>query len=279
LTTRLIILSLATLFLASVCIGFLIEDSYHQGFLFFLLSTLVGIGAIAFTIHSYEKTTLEGHLLKVEYFFGATKRLDLLDLEEWQERGYFIRGKQRKHLILFFPHDQRILISNNNHVAEYEKLSSFLKSDPVTMPLDASPDRRVTVTRVLDFSPQQLFNAFTDPKQLSNWWAPAEALLTFNEHDLQVGGKWNFDVHGLGGRVRCDFVFSKISAPHFIAWHDAGTHFKTNALFRPKKVGQTKLFITIIFPSIEECKLSGEATSLAMEERLQRLEDWLKREA
>jgi uncharacterized protein YndB with AHSA1/START domain len=69
-----------------------------------------------------------------------------------------------------------------------------------TKPAKGTEDREIVVTRVINAPRKMVYKAFTDPKQLAQWWAP----LGFNNKvcniDLRIGGKWLLDRHGLNGQ-------------------------------------------------------------------------------
>ncbi len=51
-------------------------------------------------------------------------------------------------------------------------------------------DRALTVTRVLNAPREMVFQAWTDPKQLMQWWGPAHHPATQIDMDVRTGGKW-----------------------------------------------------------------------------------------
>jgi uncharacterized protein YndB with AHSA1/START domain len=52
-------------------------------------------------------------------------------------------------------------------------------------------DRRLTMTRRFDASPERLFNAWTDPDRCSAWlFTTPESERHSAEIDLRVGGAW-----------------------------------------------------------------------------------------
>ena len=59
-----------------------------------------------------------------------------------------------------------------------------------------SPDCEIVSIRNFTYSREQVFNAWTDPNRLKNWWGPKGFTNTFHEFDLRPGGKWSFIMHG-----------------------------------------------------------------------------------
>ena len=51
-------------------------------------------------------------------------------------------------------------------------------------------DREICFTRVFDWPREYIFDAWTDPEQVRQWWGCAEGQVTVCEIDLRVGGAW-----------------------------------------------------------------------------------------
>lgn len=60
-------------------------------------------------------------------------------------------------------------------------------------------DRRFVHFRLIDATPEQVFNAFSQPERLACWWGPDGFSSTFEEFDLRPGGAWRFVMHGPDG--------------------------------------------------------------------------------
>nr|WP_294530962.1 SRPBCC domain-containing protein [uncultured Rhodopila sp.] len=59
--------------------------------------------------------------------------------------------------------------------------------------------RDITVSRVLDASPERVWRAMTVPQALSHWWGPRGCTATVQTMDLRPGGAWIYrmNVYGL----------------------------------------------------------------------------------
>lgn len=53
-------------------------------------------------------------------------------------------------------------------------------------------ERWMTYRRFVKAPPRLVFEAFTDPRHLRNWWGPRRLELVVCEVDLRVGGGWRF---------------------------------------------------------------------------------------
>ncbi|GAA1157395.1 SRPBCC family protein [Kribbella jejuensis] len=63
----------------------------------------------------------------------------------------------------------------------------------------AVDDREIVVGRVIDASPELVFEAFTEVRHLSRWWGPAGFTTTTKAFEFAVGGVWEFVMHGPDG--------------------------------------------------------------------------------
>lgn len=56
--------------------------------------------------------------------------------------------------------------------------------------LTAAPAKQLVIERTLTASPERVFDAFTDPEQLTQWWWPHGFTCPAAEVDLRVGGTY-----------------------------------------------------------------------------------------
>lgn len=63
----------------------------------------------------------------------------------------------------------------------------------------STSDREIVITRVVDAPRERVFEAFTTPEQVSQWWGPNGFTTTTHEMDARPGGIWRFIMHGPNG--------------------------------------------------------------------------------
>ena len=63
----------------------------------------------------------------------------------------------------------------------------------------ATADREIVLTRVIDAPRKLIWKAFTDPKQVVQWWGPDGFTTTLHEMDVRPGGVWRHTMHGPDG--------------------------------------------------------------------------------
>jgi uncharacterized protein YndB with AHSA1/START domain len=78
-------------------------------------------------------------------------------------------------------------------------------------------DREIVLTRVIDATREDVFDAWTDPEQLAAWFGPNGLTIETHEIDVREGGIWRFDMVGEGG-LRYDnrMTFLRIERPRLI---------------------------------------------------------------
>ena len=98
----------------------------------------------------------------------------------------------------------------------------------------ASPtsDREIIISRVLNAPVELVWEVWTNPEHIKNWWGPNGFTNTIFEMDVKVGGIWDFVMHGPDGTDYKNksvykelvkykrIVFEHVSGPHFTATID-----------------------------------------------------------
>jgi uncharacterized protein YndB with AHSA1/START domain len=59
--------------------------------------------------------------------------------------------------------------------------------------------RTIVTTRVFDAPRELVFEAWTNPKHLVQWWGPHGFTTTIRAIDARPGGVWRFVMHGPDG--------------------------------------------------------------------------------
>ena len=60
-------------------------------------------------------------------------------------------------------------------------------------------DREIVIERVLNASPELVFDAWTQPEHVAKWWGPDGFTITTHEMEVIDGGIWRFIMHGPDG--------------------------------------------------------------------------------
>lgn len=75
-------------------------------------------------------------------------------------------------------------------------------------------ERELVITRVFDASPDVVFQAWTDPKQMEQWWGPHRYTNPVCELDVRPGGAWRIVMRAPDGvEYECGGVYSEVVKP------------------------------------------------------------------
>jgi uncharacterized protein YndB with AHSA1/START domain len=145
--------------------------------------------------------------------------------------------------------------------------------------LNKTPDCEIVTSRVVDFSREMVFKAWTNPDHLKNWWGPKGFTNTFHQFDLRPNGKWSFTMHGPDGKnYQNECIFIAIDDPGLIVLnHVSDPKFQVVASFKSIDLQKTIVEFKMVFNSPEECNKIRFFVIDKNEENLDRLEEELKK--
>ncbi len=140
--------------------------------------------------------------------------------------------------------------------------------------MPAKPEsNEIRITRVYDAPVRAVWDAWTDPDQVAQWWGPRGFSLTTHSKDLRPGGHWNYTMHGPDGVDYPNTTHylevkecSKLVYDHG-ASDDRPPLFRVSVLFSEID-GQTKMEMSMTLPTPEAAeetrkfikKAGGDAT-------------------
>ncbi|MDB5036732.1 MAG: hypothetical protein JWQ35_260 [Bacteriovoracaceae bacterium] len=64
---------------------------------------------------------------------------------------------------------------------------------------EKNKSNEIRIIRIYDAPVKTVWEAWTDPKQVAQWWGPRGFTLTTHSKDLRTGGSWNYTMHGPDG--------------------------------------------------------------------------------
>ena len=86
-----------------------------------------------------------------------------------------------------------------------------------------TPDREIVISRMFDAPRELVWDAFTDPKQVVQWWGPNGFTTTIHEMDVRPGGRWRHTMHGPDGTNYPNAsVFKEVVKPERIVYSHGG---------------------------------------------------------
>lgn len=121
-------------------------------------------------------------------------------------------------------------------------------------------DRSLSLTRILDAPRELVWQVWTDPAHVVNWWGPDGFSNTNVSMDLRPGGFWRFVMHGPDGTDYKNLIqFTEVSRPERLVYIHRGEdetddiHFHATILFEERD-GKTQLSMQMVFASAEELR-------------------------
>lgn len=126
------------------------------------------------------------------------------------------------------------------------------------MSLKCRPNE-IRIVRVYDAPLATVWDAWTDPEQVAQWWGPRGFTLTHHSKDLRTGGHWAYTMHGPDGTDYQNKTLYHEVIPYQRLVYDHGGNDDRDPLFRVTVVfsetnGKTTLDMTSTLPSAEQAE-------------------------
>jgi len=123
-------------------------------------------------------------------------------------------------------------------------------------PEQATADREIVMSRLINAPRELVFEAFTQVRHLSRWWGPDGFSTTTRSFEFRVGGAWDFVMHGPDGTDYQEWItWREIVPPERIALlhgesRDDPNAFESVLAFEP--VGEeTRIVLRTVFHTKE----------------------------
>src|SRR6185312_2354276 len=112
------------------------------------------------------------------------------------------------------------------------------------------------LTRVYDAPVKAVWEAWTDPKQVAQWWGPRGFTITTHSKDLKPGGTWVYTMHGPDGTDFPNRMLYHEVEKYSRLVYDHGVSEQQPAFFRvtvnfSEVKGKTEMEMTMTMPSPE----------------------------
>jgi uncharacterized protein YndB with AHSA1/START domain len=150
---------------------------------------------------------------------------------------------------------------------------------PSESPAEANSPMEIVNRRILAAPREVVFEAFSNPDHLSQWWGPNGFTNTFAEFDFRPGGAWRLVMHGPdGANYENESEFIEIARPEKLVFvHLRPMHrYVMTVTFGGRDPEKTVLTWQMVFdPSPENAKLKHFIFD-ANEQNFDRLEACLK---
>jgi uncharacterized protein YndB with AHSA1/START domain len=121
-------------------------------------------------------------------------------------------------------------------------------------------DREIVITRTFDAPRELVWEAWTKPEHLAQWWGPRGFSTTIEEHDFRPGGRFKQMMHGPDGTNYPNLsVFREIVPLERIVYTHGGgketgqgTHFEATWTFEALGANRTRVTGRSLFPTPED---------------------------
>ena len=131
-------------------------------------------------------------------------------------------------------------------------------SDASASPAANTSEWELVFTRVFDAPRELVFEAWTNPKHLAQWWGPRGFTNTIHEMNVRPGGVWRLVMHGPDGvDYHNKMVFLEVVKPERLVYKHQPedgyepVDFEVTVTFA-KWGNKTGLTLRMVFPSAEQ---------------------------
>ena len=120
----------------------------------------------------------------------------------------------------------------------------------------AAAEREIMVSRTISAPRELVFEAFTEPRHLAQWWGPHGFTTTTRAFEFRVGGVWDFEMHAPDGTDYQEWIsWTEIAPPERIALlhgesRDDPNAFESVLTFTPDGAA-TRVEMRTVFPTKE----------------------------
>ncbi|HEY4875059.1 MAG TPA: SRPBCC family protein [Puia sp.] len=144
--------------------------------------------------------------------------------------------------------------------------------------VSAITNLELTITRLFNAPRQLMWEVWTNPEHIKNWWGPNGFTNTIFTMDVKNGGIWDFIMHGPDGTdYKNENVFAEIMKPEKIVY-DHVNYPKHHTTITFKEQGnKTLVTMTMIFETAElkEQSVKTFKADIGLKQNMDRLEEYL----
>ena len=154
----------------------------------------------------------------------------------------------------------------------YERLENFLLGNPTI-------NREMNITRVINAPRELVFEAFTKPEHIKEWWGPRGFTNTINKMEFKNGGEWDLVMHGPDGKdfPNTHYFTEIIPNEKIVMRHATNPKFQLTFSFIPQGDDKTMLNVRSLFESAEVLKLAKEVfkADVGLVQNIDKLEEYV----
>lgn len=120
-----------------------------------------------------------------------------------------------------------------------------------------SKSNELKINRVYDAPVKAVWDAWTDPSQVAQWWGPRGFTITTHAKELRVGGFWKYTMHGPDGtNYENKTIYHEVVKHERLVYDHGGNDdrpplFRVTVNFAELKGDRTRMEMTMTLPSPE----------------------------
>ena len=143
--------------------------------------------------------------------------------------------------------------------------------------MEITENKRLRITRTFKASIDLMWEVWTNPEHIVNWWGPNGFTSTIHIMDFREGGEWKLTLHGPDATNYPNrSIFKEIIPFKKIVFEHFNPHFITTVLFESKGE-ETQIDWTLLFDTEEmrEIVVKAHKVEEGQKQNIERLEKYL----
>lgn len=143
--------------------------------------------------------------------------------------------------------------------------------------MEKPENRQIHLKKTFNIPISLMWEIWTTPDHIANWWGPKGFSSTIHEMDVKPGGDWKLTLQGPSGQNFANrSIFKEIVPYQKIVFEHFNPHFITIVLFEAKG-DKTIVDWTLLFDTVEmyEIVVNVHKADKGQQENIEKLEDYL----
>lgn len=143
--------------------------------------------------------------------------------------------------------------------------------------MENTKNREMRMSRSFKAPIELMWEVWTNPEHIVNWWGPNGFTNTIHKMVFQEGGEWRLTMHGPDGTNFANrSIFKEIIPFKKIVFEHFNPHFMTTVLFESKGE-ETKIEWSLLFDTAEmrETVIKAHQADEGQKQNLDKLEQYL----
>lgn len=190
-----------------------LSDPIRRDILFRLASARLTVGEIA-AEYNISLPAISKHLTVLENAGLITKQ------REGRRQFIGLSADALREVAAYLQSYEMILRNRLDSFEEYVRgLPATTRN--TTDNVSQKTSKEIVLSHELSVSPEQAWEAYTDPRHIAQWWAPKDAELLECDIDVHEGGAWRFTFRSFDNQIHTSSgIFREVVAPSRLVYTD-----------------------------------------------------------